>query len=92
MSGRTPSAPRCAAIVGSYLRRKTTLLESLLFACGAIHRKGTVKDGNTVGDASPEARARDMSVEVMRKGGAPRSSSLVIADGASLVWSVENTK
>ncbi|MDH3703743.1 MAG: elongation factor G [Alphaproteobacteria bacterium] len=64
MSGRTPSAPRCAAIVGSYLSGKTTLLESLLFACGAIHRKGTVKDGNTVGDASPEARARNMSIEV----------------------------
>jgi elongation factor G len=36
----------------------------LLFACGAIHRKGSVKDGNTVGDASPEARARNMSIEV----------------------------
>jgi elongation factor G len=43
---------------------KTTLLESLLFASEAIPRKGTIKEGNTVGDASPEARGRQMSVEI----------------------------
>jgi elongation factor G len=43
---------------------KTTLLESLLHATEAIPRKGTIKEGNTVGDASPEARARQMSVEI----------------------------
>jgi len=64
MSGRTPSAPRCAAIVGPYLSGKTTLMESLLFACGAIPRKGSVKDGTTVGDSAPEARAHSMSVEM----------------------------
>ena len=64
MSGRTPSAPRCAAIVGPYLSGKTTLLESLLHTCGSTPRKGTVKEGNTVGDAAPEARARNMSTEV----------------------------
>ena len=64
MSGRTPSAPRCAALVGPYLSGKTTLLESILFACGATHRKGSIKDGNTVGDASEEARARNMSTEL----------------------------
>jgi len=64
MSGRNPSAPRCAAIVGPYLSGKTTLLESLLFACGATQRKGNVKEGSTVGDASAEARARHMSTEV----------------------------
>ena len=55
---------RCAAIVGPYLGGKTTLLESLLFTAGAIHRKGTVKEGNTVGDSSAEARARQMSTEI----------------------------
>ncbi|MGB0631912.1 MAG: elongation factor G [Alphaproteobacteria bacterium] len=55
---------RCAAIVGPYLGGKTTLLESLLFTAGAIHRKGSVKDGNTVGDSSAEARARQMSTEI----------------------------
>ncbi len=42
---------------------KTTLMESMLFLGKALPRKGTVKDGNTVGDASAEARARQMSVE-----------------------------
>ena len=58
------AGPRCAALVGPYLSGKTTLMESLLFAAGAVTRKGSVKDGNTVGDSAPEARARKMSVEV----------------------------
>ena len=64
MPAKPPSGPRCAALVGPYLSGKTTLLESLLFVTGAVPRKGTIKDGNTVGDASPPARARKMSVEV----------------------------
>lgn len=64
MVDRSPSAPRCAALVGPYLTGKTTLLESLLFVTGATNRKGTAKEGNTVGDAAAEARARKMSVEV----------------------------
>ena len=64
MGQREPSAPRCAALVGPYLSGKTTLLESLLFATGAVSRKGSMKEGNTVGDSAPEARARKMSVEV----------------------------
>lgn len=63
-TGRGSSAPRCAALVGPYLSGKTALLESLLFVTGAIPRKGTAKEGNTVSDSSPEARARKMSVEV----------------------------
>jgi elongation factor G len=64
MGQRDPAAPRCAALVGPYLSGKTTLLESLLAATSAIGRKGTAKEGNTVGDSAPEARARKMSVEV----------------------------
>jgi len=63
MSDR-PSGPRCAALVGPYLSGKTTLLEGLLFAAGATTRRGTQKDGNTVGDHTPEARARQMSTEI----------------------------
>lgn len=55
---------RNVAIVGPYLSGKTSLLESLLFVGGAISRKGSIKDGNTVGDGSAEARDRQMSVEV----------------------------
>ena len=64
MVSKAPSAPRCAAIVGSYLSGKTTLFESILHTCGATNRRGSVSDGNTVGDSSPEARAREMSVEM----------------------------
>ena len=64
MSDSQVSAPRCVALVGSYLSGKTTLLESLLHACGAVPRKGTVKEGNTIGDSVPEARARQMSTEL----------------------------
>lgn len=59
-----PSAPRCVALVGPYLSGKTTLLESLLFASGTTSRRGSVRDGNSVGDHAPEARARSMSTEI----------------------------
>ncbi|MCT8974880.1 elongation factor G [Microbaculum marinisediminis] len=64
LNGRAVGAARCIALVGPYLSGKTTLLESILARTGAISRQGRVSDGNTVGDASPEARAHGMSVEV----------------------------
>ncbi len=64
MANSKPAGPRSVAIIGPYLSGKTTLLESILYVTGAVNRKGTVADGNTVGDSSPEARARNMSVEV----------------------------
>lgn len=57
-AGALATGVRCAAFVGSYLSGKTTLMESLLYATGAIPRKGSVKDGNSVGDAVAEARER----------------------------------
>jgi len=51
-------------LVGPYLSGKTSLLESLLAAAGVIGRKGSVKEGNTIGDSSPESRARQMSTEL----------------------------
>ena len=59
-----PSAPRCAALVGPYLSGRTSLLESILIATGAVGRRGSVRDGTTVGDGSAEARARQMSTEL----------------------------
>ena len=64
MTEKAKSAPRCVALVGPYLSGKTTLMEQLLFAAGAIGRRGSVREGNTVGDHVPEARARHMSTEV----------------------------
>jgi len=58
------SAPRCVALIGPYLSGKTTLLESLLVAAGAVHRKGAVRDANTVGDGAPEASGSEMSTEL----------------------------
>ncbi|MBS0274353.1 MAG: elongation factor G [Proteobacteria bacterium] len=56
--------PRAVALVGPYGSGKTTLLESILSITGAVQRKGAIAQKNTVGDATPEARARQMSVEV----------------------------
>ncbi|MFO1146361.1 MAG: elongation factor G [Rhodospirillales bacterium] len=61
---KSPSRPRCAAFVGPYLSGKTSLLESILSLTGAITRKGSVREGNTTGDGSAEARARQMSTEL----------------------------
>ncbi len=64
MSRKTPSPPRCAVLVGPYLSGKTSLLESILSITGATTRKGSVREGNTVGDSSAEARGRQMGTEL----------------------------
>ena len=56
--------PRNVAFVGPYGSGKTSLLESIAFLTGAVPRKGAVAAGTSLGDASAEARARQMSVEV----------------------------
>ena len=58
------AATRCAALIGPYLSGKTTLLEALLYSSGGTSRRGSVRDGNSVGDHAPEARARQMSTEL----------------------------
>lgn len=62
MNEKVVSSFRNVAIVGPYLSGKTSLLESILFVTGAITRKGSIKDKNTVGDSAQEARDRQMSV------------------------------
>ncbi|WP_346291501.1 elongation factor G [Sphaerothrix gracilis] len=64
MTQKALSGSRNVAIVGPYSSGKTTLLESLLHVTAAISRKGRVEDCNTVGDGTPEARDRQMSVEI----------------------------
>lgn len=56
--------PRCAALIGPYSSGKTSLFESLLAATGRVHRKGSVRDGTTIGDATADARERQMSTEM----------------------------
>lgn len=63
MTGKTSPHSRVAALVGPFASGKTSLLEALLFRAGAVARQGKIKDGSTVGDATPEARHRLMSVE-----------------------------
>ncbi|HTZ35149.1 MAG TPA: elongation factor G [Stellaceae bacterium] len=55
---------RCAVLVGPYLSGKTTLLEAMLHASGTTQRRGSVRDGSSVGDHAAEARARQMSTEI----------------------------
>jgi elongation factor G len=55
---------RTIALVGPGGAGKTSLAEALLFAAGAIDRQGNVSAGTTVGDSTPEARARGGSTEL----------------------------
>jgi elongation factor G len=63
-NGTRASGPRCIALVGPFQSGKTTLLEAILFRTAVIARQGTIEAGNTVGDASKEARHHKMSVEL----------------------------
>jgi elongation factor G len=55
---------RTIALVGPGGGGKTSLAEAMLFAAGAIDRQGSVAAGSSVGDSSPEARARGSSTEL----------------------------
>ena len=63
-AGAAGGGARCVAFVGPYGSGKTTLLEAVLDHCGALDRLGSVDDGTSVGDSSPESRQLTMSVEV----------------------------
>ncbi|WP_374530073.1 elongation factor G [Novosphingobium sp.] len=65
-SGRaaTGAATRAIALIGPAGTGKTSLAEALLYASGAIPRQGSVEAGSSVGDSSPEARARGGSTEL----------------------------
>ncbi|HTV35524.1 MAG TPA: elongation factor G [Xanthobacteraceae bacterium] len=63
-NGGRATGPRAVALVGPFQSGKTTLLEAIMARTGVIARQGSVEAGNTVGDASPEARHHRMSVEL----------------------------
>jgi elongation factor G len=58
------NAARMVALVGPAGTGKTSMAEALLYASGAIDRLGSVQAGSSLGDASPEARARGGSTEI----------------------------
>ena len=65
LGGRPGSgAHRVVALCGPYLSGKTSLLESILYATGAIGRRGSTRAGTSIGDASAEARKRGMGTEI----------------------------
>jgi elongation factor G len=64
MSEHRIPGPRLIAIVGPFQSGKTSLLEALLARGGGVSRQGSVREGTSIGDSSPEARAHAMSVEL----------------------------
>jgi elongation factor G len=62
--GRRDQGPRLIAIVGPYQSGKTTLLEAMLYRTGAVSRQGKAADQSLAADASAEARAHAMGVEL----------------------------
>ena len=57
-------AHRVVALCGPYLSGKTSLLESILYATGAIGRRGSTRAGTSIGDSAAEARKRGMGTEI----------------------------
>ena len=60
---RRIAGPRLIALVGPFQSGKTSLMEAILARSGGAPRQGSVRDGTSIGDSSPEARAHAMSVE-----------------------------
>ncbi len=63
-TGAAEKGTRCIALVGPQSSGKTTLVESMPLAAGAIQKKGRVATGITVSDANPQARDRQMLTQL----------------------------
>ena len=55
---------RVIALVGPAGAGKTSLAEAMLFAAGTTDRLGSTANGSSIGDSSPESRARGGSTEL----------------------------
>ena len=60
----SPSCVRNVALVSHGGAGKTTLTEAMLYAAGAIGRRGSVEEGNTVSDFDPEEQRRQLSLSL----------------------------
>ena len=63
-NGGAIKGTRAIALVGPAGAGKTSLAEAMLFAAGASDRLGSTANGTSIGDSSPEARARGGSTEL----------------------------
>ena len=64
VAGAESKGTRMIALVGPAGAGKTSLAEAMLFAAGATDRLGSPAHGSSLGDCSPEARARGGSTEI----------------------------
>ena len=63
-SGGKSNGTRVIALVGPAGAGKTSLAEAMLFAAGTTERLGSTAQGTSIGDNSPESRARGGSTEL----------------------------
>jgi elongation factor G len=63
-NGAKTNGTRVIALVGPASAGKTSLAEAMIYAAGATDRHGSVGNGTSIGDSSPEARARGGSTEL----------------------------
>jgi elongation factor G len=61
--GRT-NGTRVIALVGPAGAGKTSLAEAIIHSAGMTDRHGSVANGTSIGDSSPEARSRGGSTEL----------------------------
>jgi elongation factor G len=63
-NGVNSNGTRVIALVGPAGAGKTSVAEAILHAAGATDRHGSVGNGTSIGDSSPESRARGGSTEL----------------------------
>jgi elongation factor G len=62
MAHPAPADIRNVAVLGHRATGKTSLVEAMLFAAGAITRMGTIADGSTVSDFDDDEKRRGMTI------------------------------
>ena len=63
-NGVQTNGTRAIALVGPAGAGKTSIAEAIIHAAGATDRHGSVGNGTSIGDSSPEARSRGGSTEL----------------------------